>query len=89
MNRSTEGFCGIALFTWADFDVIDEFTNQYYNVEFPFESMRQYNGMTVCYTTIGELSIYDESDNLVYDEWIMEIPELREELYKKFGGTNE
>lgn len=83
IERYKQNFCGVTIFTWEEWD--DTGTDgvlQYYDVEFTFESMKKYNGMTVVLSVEGQLTLFDKNDDEIIDMWIMDIPELREILLK-------
>ena len=75
-------FCGIVIFTYGTFDEVGIGVLQYYNVEFPFESMKKYNGMTVVFSLEGQLTLFDKNDNEIIDIWVTDIPEVREHILK-------
>lgn len=82
--RCEYNFCGVTIFTYSDWDMVDEITSQFYNVEFSFESMKVYNGCLAALTTEGQLDIFDEKNNgEVWSGWIIDIPELKEALLNK------
>ena len=81
--RNKQTFCGEVIFNWSEWEDIDTGALQFYNVNFPFESMKKYNGTDVFYTLEGQLKIYNENYEAVWSGWIMDIPELREKLLKK------
>ena len=81
--RNEETFCGEVIFDWSEWEDIDTGAFQFYNVNFPFESMRKYNGSDVFYTLEGQLEIYNEDSELVWSGWIIDIPELKEKLLKE------
>ena len=81
-ERYEQKFCNVTIFTWEEWDDVETGVLQYYNVEFPFESMKKYNGMTVVISLEGQLILFDKNDDEIVDMWIMDIPELREILLK-------
>lgn len=86
MGRKEQKFCGILLFTWEQWDEVDTDMVQFYNVEFPMESMKKYNGCDVSLTFSGELEVYDSSDCLAESLWsgyVTDIVEIMEELKNK------
>ena len=86
MERHEQECCGILIFTWEEWDEVDTDMVQFYNVEFPMESMKEYNGCDVSLTFSGELEVYD-SDWLAEPLWsgyVTDIPEIMEELKNRF-----
>lgn len=65
MERVEQTFLGKVLFTYEGWDEIDVAFLQFYNVQFPFKSMEEYNGMTVTLQLDGTMEIYDKNTNLV------------------------
>lgn len=80
---------GIVIFSWKEWDEIDTNCSQFYNVEFPFESMNRYNGMDTSFSDEGELSITDKSGNIVWEGYVCQIPEFMSIVDMKFGGNSE
>lgn len=66
MERVEQTFLGKVLFTHEGWDEIDVAFLQFYNVQFPFKSMEEYNGMTVTLQLDGTMEIYDKNANLVW-----------------------
>lgn len=73
----------IVLFYWDEWDEIDLYCLQFYNVQFPFESMKKYNGMDVSLDRNGELKIYD-GDEEVWKGFVFQIPEFMHALEEKY-----
>lgn len=55
---------------------------QFYNVEFPFESMKKYNWLDVSLNMNGEMLI-TSTDEEVWNGFAIDIPEFLEEMKKK------
>lgn len=94
-KRTQETLFDIPIFTWEDWDIVFTDTFQFYNVEFPFDSMKQYNGCDVSKDSNGYLTITkigEEIENsfykteVVWEGFVCEIPEFIEELNKKYRG---
>lgn len=81
-ERHEQKFCNVTIFTWEEWDDAEVGVLQYYNVEFPFESMKKYNGMTVVFSLEGQLTLFDKNDNEILDIWVTDIPEVREHILK-------
>ena len=81
-ERQEQKFCDVTIFTWEEWDDVGTGILQFYNVEFPFDSMKKYNGMTAVFSLEGQLTLFDENDNEIIDIWIMDIPELKEIFLK-------
>ncbi len=79
---------GIVIFLWKEWDEIDTGCSQFYNVEFPFESMEKYSGMDTSFSNEGELSVTDKAGNIVWEGYACQIPEFMDEVKAKFGGGN-
>lgn len=80
---------GIELFKWKEWDEIETGFLQFHNVEFPYESMKKYNGMDVALNMDGEIMITNDlPDGLegVWSGYAYEIPEFMDELNKKARG---
>lgn len=82
MKRNEEKIFDIIIFLWEDWDEIDTGYLQFYNVEFPFESMKKYNGLDVSLNMNGEMSI-TSNDEEVWKGFSIDIPEFLEEMKKK------
>lgn len=69
---------GVVIFTWDEWDEIDVGYLQFYTVNFPFESMKKYNGMDVSLNMDGELSITGRGGGCeeVWKGYMSEIPEF-------------
>ena len=80
MERNTEKLFDIPLFYWEEWDEIETGFLQFYSVEFPFESMKKYNGMDVSLDMNGGIAITDEDGNEVWKGFTCAIPEFRSEL---------
>lgn len=77
---------GIVIFTWEEWDDIDSECAQFYNVNFPFESMKKYNGMDASLDMNGELSVTEKSGECkeVWKGYVCEIPEFMRAVMAKF-----
>ena len=84
-NRVEEKLFDITLFTWKDWDELETGFLQFYNIEFPFESMKKYNGMDASLDMNGEITITNEDGNEVWKGFACEIPEFMSEMMKKFA----
>lgn len=86
MNRCEQKIFDITVFTWECWDELETGFLQFYDVEFPYESMKKYNGSDVSLDMNGEITIYsnDEESAELWKGFIIEIPEFLEELEKKF-----
>ena len=95
VNKFQETLFDIPIFSWEQWDMIDDDTFQFYNVDFPYKSMKQYNGYDCSLDVNGKLEItklgkeiskdYYETE-LVWSGFVCEIPEFMEELNKKYKG---
>lgn len=60
-KRKSQELFGIKVFTWTEWDEGGDYGDIiYYNVEFPFESMKQFNGRSISMYTDGRLEIVSE-----------------------------
>lgn len=87
MERHEQKFCGILLLTWEEWDEISIDMIQFYNVEFPMESMKQYSGCVVSLTFSGKLEVYDPfgySAEPLWCGYVTDILEIMEELKNRF-----
>lgn len=74
MERHTESFCGIDLFTYADYDDIETDEIYFYNVSFCSPTfMREYNGMNVSRFMDGRMKIWN-GEEVVWDGFVTDIP---------------
>lgn len=80
MERNTEQLFDIPLFYWEAWDEIETGFLQFYNVEFPFESMKKYNGMDAALDMNGELTITDSEGEKVWKGFACAIPEFLQEV---------
>lgn len=85
MERNTEKLFDIPLFYWEGWDEIETGFLQFYNVEFPFESMKKYNGMDAALDMNGELSITDSKGKEVWKGFVCTIPEFMKDISLKYG----
>lgn len=88
MERTRQELFGILIFTWDSCDIIDAGEIRFYNIEFPYESMKQYNGMDASLNMDGELSIATREGECeeVWRYYACAIPEFMDALSAKFGG---
>ena len=94
-ERYEETLFDIPIFTWEYWDGYDIDSLMFYNVEFLFDSMKQYNGYDCSLDVNGKLEItklgkeiskdFYETE-LVWSGFVCEIPEFMEELNKKYKG---
>ena len=85
MERNTEKLFDIPLFYWGQWDEIETGFLQFYSVEFPFESMKKYNGMDASLDMNGEIAITDSNGEEVWKGFACAIPEFRRELNTIYG----
>lgn len=76
MERNTEKLFDIPLFYWKEWDEIETGFLQFYNVEFPFESMKKYNGMDASLDMNGEIAITNIEGKEVWKGFACAIPEF-------------
>lgn len=81
----TKQFCGIDLYNWKEWDIMDTDNFYYYNVEFLVPSMQKYNGMDVGIWFDGNMEIYggNNAEGVVWTGFVTDIPEIMEELIKR------
>ena len=79
---NTEQFCGIDLYNWKEWDIMDTDNFYYYNVKFLVPSMQKYNGMDVGRWFDGKMEVYG-ADEVAWSGFITDIPEIMEELIKR------
>lgn len=84
-EMSTEQFCGIDLYNWKEWDEMDTDNFYFYNVEFLIPSMTKYNGMDVSRYFDGRMEIFggDNAEEVVWDGFVTDIPEVMEALIKR------
>lgn len=76
-------FMGIKLFKYYDWDALDSLGEQYYDVEWLCESMKQYDGhiIAIHYPT-GNIDIYDGENILLLSSSVYKIKEWKESALK-------
>ena len=85
-NRTEEKLFDITLFTWEEWDELETGFLQFYNIEFPFESMKKYNGMDASMDMNGDIAITNNEDGEeIWRGFACEIPEFMSEMMKKFA----
>ncbi len=82
MERFEQKLFGITIFTWDEWDEIEIGELQFYNVWFPFDSMKKYNGMNASLDMDGRLSIVEKDGDCieVWNDYVYWIPEFMEKL---------
>lgn len=94
-ERMQETLFDIPIFTWTEWDDIDISELQFYNVEFPFESMKKYNGCDCSLDSNGRLTITRQGKEIskdlydtevVWEGFVCEIPEFLEIINKRYKG---
>lgn len=88
MERARQELFGILVFTWDSCDIIDAGEIQFYDIEFPYESMKKYNGMDATIDMDGALSITTREGECeeVWKDYVCAIPEFMSRVKAKFGG---
>lgn len=86
-NRYEETLFNIPIFTWEEWDIVFDDTYQFYNIEFQFNSMKQYNGCICTLDRNGKLCIYKNNTDIVFENFVCQIPEFLEELNKKYNSN--
>lgn len=84
MERNTEKLFDIPLFYWEGWDEIETGFLQFYNVEFPFKSMKQYNGMDVSLNMNGEITVTNSEGKEAWRGFACAIPEFMREVNSKY-----
>lgn len=83
-GKRIEQFCGIDLYAWENWDLMDTDMLYFYNVGFLVPSMQKYNGMDVERKFDGKMEIYGRYGTVVvWSGWVTDIPEVIEELNKR------
>lgn len=85
LNVNKEQFCGIDLYNWKEWDMMDTDNFYFYNVEFLIPSMKKYDGMDVSRFFDGRMEIYggEDAEEVVWSGFVTDIPEVLEELNKR------
>lgn len=75
---------GVVIFTWDEWDEIETGFLQFYDVNFPFDSMKKYNGMDASLDMDGELRITEKDGECdeVWKGYVSEIPEFMAAISK-------
>ena len=86
MERTRQELFGLLIFTWDSCDIIDTDLIQFYNVEFPYDSMKKYNGMDASLDMDGKLSITTREGECeeVWEDYVCAIPEFMDRVKAKF-----
>lgn len=82
---NTEQFCGVDIFNWKEWDIMDTDNFYFYNIEFLMPSMQKYNGMDVARWFDGKMEIYDgdNANQVVWSGYVTDIHEVMEALNRK------
>ena len=85
INRSEQKIFGIKIFTWESWDEIDVGFLKFCNVDFPYESMKKYNGSDVSLDMNGEMIITsdDGEGEELWRGFAIEIPEFFEAIFRE------
>lgn len=88
-QRHMEKLFEIDIFSWGGWDQADDFVLNFYEVEFPFESMKKFNGKTVSlyhsHDESGMLEVWSEDGKEIeWSGYLIEIPEFRERLFNTY-----
>lgn len=75
MERNEQKFLGKTLFTYDGWDDLDVGMLQFYDVNFPFESMKKYNGCVVSLQLEGTMEVYHDNGKLVWSGFPIDIEE--------------
>ena len=81
MEREEQEFLGIVLFTYEDYQGIDAETMQYWYIEFPFESMKKYNGRHANLYFEGWMEIINDNGKILWEGYPTDIEEFRNSLF--------
>ena len=81
MEREEQEFLGIVLFTYEDLEQVDTDEMQYYDIEFPFESMKKYNGRHVNLYFEGWMEIINDTGKILWEGYPIDIEEFRNSLF--------
>ena len=83
-KTNIEQFCGIDLYSWKEWDLMDTDNLYFYNVQFLVPSMTKYNNMDVSRLFDGRMEIYGgENEEPVWSGYVTDIQEVMEELNKR------
>lgn len=94
-DKIPQVFFDIPIFTWEGWDQLDFGVLQFYNVEFQYESMKQYNGCDCSLDLNGRLIITQQEEQIdedtfnsieVWEGFVCEIPEFLEIVNKRYKG---
>lgn len=85
LNVNKEQFCGIDLYNWKEWYVMDTDNLYFYNVEFLVPSMKKYDGMDVSRFFDGRMEIYggENAEKVVWSGFVTDIPEVLDGLNKR------
>lgn len=88
-NKFVEVMLGIELWDYEYIDLDEHFQYQYYNVEFKFDSLKEYNGKDPFFDfSTGKLEIYtDDGMNVEKTINIFDVPEFRKALLNKINNV--
>lgn len=81
---NTEKWCGVELFQWENWDEMDTGVLAFYDPIWLLDSMKQYNECPLDININGEMTIFDsEGCETVWSGFVIDIPEVREELKER------
>ena len=81
MEREEQAFLGIVLFTYEDCMGIDSETMQYYDVDFPFQSMKKYNGRHANLYFEGWMEVINDKGKILWEGYTTDIEDFRTSLF--------
>lgn len=78
-KRIEQKFLGKTLFTWTGWDIVETGILQFYDIEFPFESMKKFNGNDATLDIEGKVEIYSYPDDKHYEVlWSGYVTDIKE-----------
>lgn len=88
MEMNIEKFCGINLFTWKEWDMMDGGGFYFYDVSFCIESMKKYDGYDVLRQMDGTMVIYaEEGEKVVWTGFVTDVSEVAAKLSGREDGN--
>lgn len=74
----------IVIFEWDYWNEVDTGIHQCYGIEFPYESMKKFNGMNATLDLNGRMTVFGENVDKQWEGFVAEILEFYAEMCKKF-----
>lgn len=84
MDKIVFKMMDIPVFSWENWDEFDSDIKIYYDIEFEYESMKQYNGQTIFMWDSGYMEISNPIDNVLWSGYPVNIKEYSDIFKEKY-----